>query len=187
MSAGEEPSAQRPFQKRGERVIWSGAVISVAEGTFAGPDGAEFQREIVHHPGAVSIVPVDGDEVVLVRQYRAAVDQEILEIPAGKRDVDGEATEVTAQRELAEEVGLHAGTLEKLAEFHNSLGFSDELSHVYLGTDLTEVPKDRQGIEEQHMTVERIRLDDIPALIAARELVDAKTIIGLLLARERLA
>jgi len=175
-----------PFQKRGEREIWRGAVISLAEGTFASPSGAEFQREIVHHPGAVSVVPVDGDEVVLVRQYRAAVDEEILEIPAGKRDVEGEATEVTAQRELAEEVGLQAGKLEKLAEFYNSLGFSDERSHIFLGTDLTEVPKDLQGVEEEHMTVERIRLDDVPALIAAGELVDAKTVIGLLLARERL-
>ena len=130
---------------------------------------------------------MDGDEVVLVRQYRAAVDLEILEIPAGKRDVAGEAPEITAHRELAEEVGLTAGRLVKLAEFYNSIGFSDELSHVFLGTDLTPVPDDRQGEEEEHMTVERIRLDDVPALVAAGELVDAKTVIGLLMAREHLA
>ncbi len=129
---------------------------------------------------------MDGDEVVLVRQYRAAVDLEVLEIPAGKRDVAGEDPELTAHRELAEEVGLAAGSLHKLAEFYNSIGFSDELSHVFLATDLTPVADDRQGIEEQHLTVERIRLDDVPALIAARELVDAKTVIGLLLAREAL-
>ena len=127
---------------------------------------------------------VDGDEVVLVRQYRAAVDLEILEIPAGKRDVAGEAPELTAHRELAEEVGLTAGRLVKLAEFYNSIGFSDELSHVFLGTELSPVPADRQGEEEEHMTVERIRLDDVPALVAAGELVDAKTVIGLLMARE---
>jgi ADP-ribose pyrophosphatase len=175
-----------PFTKRGEREVWSGTVISVAQGTFVSPSGATFERDLVHHPGAVSVVPVDGDEVVLVRQYRAAVDHEVLEIPAGKRDVLGEPPEVTAQRELAEEVGLVAGRLVKLAEFYNSIGFSDELSHVFLGTDLTVVPTDLQGEEEQHMTVERIRLDDVPALIAARELVDAKTVIGLLLAREHL-
>jgi 8-oxo-dGTP pyrophosphatase MutT (NUDIX family) len=175
-----------PFRKRGEREIWSGAVISLAEGTFESPSGETFERDLVHHPGAVAVVPVDGDEVVLVRQYRGAVDMEVLEIPAGKRDVVGEDLEVTANRELAEEVGLRAGKLEKLAEFYNSLGFSDELSHVFLGTDLSAVPKDLQGEEEQHMTVERIHLDDVPALIATRELVDAKTVIGLLLARERL-
>ncbi len=176
-----------PFQKRGEREIWSGAVISLAEGTFVSPSGHEFQRDLDHHPGAVSVVPVDGDEAVLVRQYRAAVDLEVLEIPAGKRDVPGEPPEVTAQRELAEEVGLAAGQLVKLVEFYNSIGFSDELSHVYLATELRPVPTDLQGEEEEHMTVERIRLDDVPALIAARELVDAKTVIGLLLAREHLA
>ena len=146
-----------------------------------------FERDLVHHPGAVSVVPVDGDEAVLVRQYRAAVDLEVLEIPAGKRDVAGEPPEVTAHRELAEEVGLAARSLVKLAEFYNSIGFSDELSHVFLATDLSEVADDRQGEEEQHLTVERIRLDDVPALIAARQLVDAKTVIGLLLAREHLA
>ena len=176
-----------PFVKRGEREIWSGAVISVAEGTFVAPDGSEFQRDLVHHPGAVSVVPVDGDEAVLVRQYRAAVDLEVLEIPAGKRDVAGEAPEVTAHRELAEEVGLAAGRLEELARFHNSIGFSDELSHVYLATELTPVPQDLQGVEEQHLTVERIALADVGRLVAAGELVDAKTIIGLLLARDRLA
>ncbi len=176
-----------PFTKRGEREVWSGAVISVVQGTFVSPSGATFERDMVHHPGAVAVVPVDGDEVVLVRQYRAAVDLEILEIPAGKRDVAGEAPEITAQRELAEEVGLTAGRLVKLAEFYNSIGFSDELSHVFLGTDLTPVPDDRQGEEEEHMTVERIRLDDVPTLVAAGELVDAKTVIGLLMAREHLA
>lgn len=176
-----------PFTKRGEREVWSGAVISVVQGTFVSPSGATFERDMVHHPGAVAVVPVDGDEVVLVRQYRAAVDLEILEIPAGKRDVAGEAPELTAHRELAEEVGLTAGRLVKLAEFYNSIGFSDELSHVFLGTELSPVPDDRQGEEEEHMTVERIRLDDVPALVAAGELVDAKTVIGLLMAREHLA
>ena len=128
------------FEKRAEREIWRGAVISVAEGTFVSPSGEEFQRDLVHHPGAVSVVPVDGDEVVLVRQYRAAVDLEVLEIPAGKRDVAGEDPALTARRELVEEVGLEAGTLEELAEFYNSIGFSDEHSHVYLATDLRPYP-----------------------------------------------
>jgi hypothetical protein len=87
-----------PFTKRGEREVWSGSVISVAQGTFVSPSGVTFERDLVHHPGAVSVVPVDGDEAVLVRQYRAAVDHEVLEIPAGKRDVADEPPEVTARR-----------------------------------------------------------------------------------------
>ena len=160
--------------------------MAVAE--VAAPDGETLEREIVHHPGAVSVVPVHDDgTVVLMRQYRAALDADLLEIPAGKRDVTGEPPEATAHRELAEEVGLAAGRLEKLAEFHNSAGFSDELSLVYLGTELTPAPQSLQGVEEQHSTIEEIRLDDVPAMIADGRLRDAKTIIGLLMAREQLS
>jgi ADP-ribose pyrophosphatase len=176
-----------PFRKVAERELYDGPVISLAVATFEGPDGDTFDREVVHHPGAVSVVPLTGDgHVVMVRQFRAAVDADVLEIPAGKRDVADEPPEVTAQRELGEEVGLHAGELSLLARFHNSIGFSDELSLVYLGTELTEVPVDLQGIEEQHMTVEHIPLVDVPRLIADGTLTDAKSIIGLTLARERM-
>jgi ADP-ribose pyrophosphatase len=127
----------------------------------------------------------DTGEVVMVRQYRAAIDRVLLEIPAGKRDVDGEAPEVTAQRELVEEIGMRAGRLELLAEFYNSPGFSDEYSYTYLAGNLQPDTPERHGVEEEHMTLERIRLDDVPALIERREIVDAKTIIGLMLARDR--
>jgi 8-oxo-dGTP pyrophosphatase MutT (NUDIX family) len=175
------------FRKVGERELYRGHVITVALGEFEAPDGERLERDIVHHPGAVAVVPIDGDEVVLVRQYRAPIDGWLLELPAGKRDVHGEAPEITAQRELEEEVGLHAGSLELLARFHNSPGFSDELILVYLGTDLTPAPMARDGAEEEAMTIERVRLDDVPALIDSGELMDAKTIIGLLcvLSRER--
>ncbi len=172
------------FRLVDEREVHRGSLITVGIGRFEGPDGDRFERDLVHHPGAVSVVPVDGDEVVLVRQYRAALDRDLLEIPAGKRDVPGEPVEETAQRELAEEVGLRAGRLVKVAEFFNSAGFSDELSHVFLGTELEPAERDVQSHEEAHMTIERVRLDDVPRLIAERELIDAKTIIGLLLARE---
>jgi len=142
---------------------------------------------VVHHPGAVSVVPLlDDGTVVLVRQYRAAVDRDLLEIPAGKRDVAGEAPELTAHRELAEEIGMQAGRLEQLAEFYNSPGFCDEHSFVFLARDLEPCGNSLQGVEEQHMTVEHVALADVPGLIASGELVDAKSIIGLSLAREAL-
>jgi ADP-ribose pyrophosphatase len=155
-------------------------------GTFEAPDGSTFERDIVHHPGAVSVVAVIDGAAVLVRQYRAALERDLLEIPAGKRDVENEPPEVAAARELEEEVGLTARTLELLAEFYNSPGFCDEHSFVYLASDLTEVTARPVGVEEQAMSIERVPLEDVPALIAAGEIVDAKTIIGLLLARERL-
>ncbi|HLI01770.1 MAG TPA: NUDIX hydrolase [Acidimicrobiales bacterium] len=186
-SAGSAGSAAQGFKKLGEEVIYSGAVITVARGRFVAPDGQEFDRDLVHHPGAVVVVPlVDDRTALLVRQYRSAVETEILEIPAGKRDVADEPTEVTAARELAEEVGRAAGRLELLAEFYNSPGFSNERTWLYLARDLSVVPVDRQGVEEQAMTVEEVKLADVDGLIAAGELTDAKSIIGLTLAMRRL-
>lgn len=177
------------FQKVHEDIVFRGHLISVAKGTFQDPSGQRFERDLVHHPGAVSVVPVFEDKrtVLLVRQYRAAVDRVLLEIPAGKRDVDGEDPEVTAARELEEEVGLRAGRLRKLAEFFNSPGFCDEHSFVYMATGLEGAEVSAQGVEEEHMTVEEVALDDVASLIASGDLVDAKSIIGLALAREALA
>jgi ADP-ribose pyrophosphatase len=171
-----------PFRKLSETEVHRSSLIRVASARFEGPDGSQFERDIVHHPGAVVVVPLTANETVLmVRQFRAAVDRDLLEVPAGKRDVAGEATEVTAARELAEEVGRQAGRLELLARFYNSPGFSDELSWLYLAQDLTAVPEDRQGAEEQHMTVEEVPLADVPDMIRSGQIVDAKSIIGLTL------
>ena len=177
------------FRRLRERVIHQGPLLRYVVATFAGPDGDEFEREIVEHPGAVSVVPVvdEGASVLLVRQFRAAIGADLLEIPAGKRDVAGEPPEVTARRELEEEVGMRAGRLEKLAEFYNSPGFCDEHSFVFMGLDLEPCALDRQSVEEHHMTIEKIALDDVPGLIASGALTDAKSIIGLCLAREALA
>lgn len=177
-----------PFRKVEETPRFAGSLFSVTTVEYEEPDGDRFERDIVHHPGAVVVVPVTADgKVIMVRQFRTAIGTDLLEVPAGKRDVAGEATEVTAARELAEEVGRKAGRLELLARFYNSPGFTDELTHLYLARDLVEVPVDRQGFEEQQMTVEEVPLDRFPALIASGELVDAKSIIGVALARERIS
>ncbi len=98
----------------------------------------------------------------------------------------GEDLEACAARELEEEVGLRATTLEPLATFRNSAGFCDERSHVYLATGLVATQTDLQGVEEAHMTVEHVSLHDVPAMIADGRLTDAKTMIGLTLTRARL-
>lgn len=180
------PRSPSGFRRLGERVVHEGHAIRVVVGDFETPDGEVVTRDLVRHPGAVSVVAVDGDEVVLVRQYRAAVEDDVLEIPAGKRDVPGEPPERTAIRELEEEVGLTTPAVVPLVSFHNSIGFCDELSHVFLATDLSPVPHDRQGPEEQHMTIERIALDDVAGAIADGRIHDGKTVIGLLAALRHL-
>ena len=175
------------FRKTDETTIYEGPLVTLASVRFDGPDGQPFERDVVHHPGAVVVVPLDGDgHVILVRQFRAAVEHDLLEIPAGKRDVADEPTEVTAARELAEEVGRQAGRLDLLARFYNSPGFTDELTWLYLARELVEVPSDRQGVEEHHMTVETVPLDGWEGLVQQGRIMDAKTIIGLALAARQL-
>jgi ADP-ribose pyrophosphatase len=177
------------FLKLSERPVYESKLLQIAVGTFEGPGGERFERDVVHHPGAVVVVPVDeatGD-VVLVRQYRAPLDMELLEIPAGKRDIKDEPTQLTAERELVEETGLEAGRWELIGHFYNSPGFSDEESWCYLARELRPVPDSRHGIEEQHMTVERYPLTEVGTLIGSGQVTDAKTIVGLFLAQTALA
>ena len=170
----------------GEREIYDGFVVRLVEAEFETPDGDTMLRDIVRHPGAVGVVAIAGEHTILVRQYRAPIGAEILEIPAGRRDVDGEPPDATASRELAEEVGLRAGSLVPLGGFHNSVGFSDEYIHLFLATDLTPVPTDHDGPEEAHMTVERMALVDVITAIDDGTISDAKTVIGLLAAMRHL-
>ena len=176
------------FRKLDERVVHDGGFIKVAVSTFEARDGATFTRELVRHPGAVGVVAIDGDDVVLVRQYRASLERELLEIPAGKLDVEGESTADAAVRELEEEVGLRpAGPVELLARYAVAPGMSDEWFDVFLVRTVTRCDAQPQGAEEEAMTVERVPFDRAVAMATSGEIDDAKTIIGLLLARERLS
>ena len=174
------------FTKTGERVLHEGFVITVATATFEGPAGEVMERDIVHHPGAVAVVALDGDAVVLVRQYRPVLEAEMLELPAGKLDVPGEDRATAARRELVEEAGLDARDLVELGRFHNSIGFCDEETTVYLATDLKATAPEAASVEEQYLTVERIPIGEVEGLIADGTITDAKTVIGLLQTLRRL-
>jgi 8-oxo-dGTP pyrophosphatase MutT (NUDIX family) len=125
--------------------------------------------------------------VVLVHQYRPAVDQWVFEVPAGTCDVPGEPTEETARRELAEEAGYAPAGLDLLTRCLITPGFCDEVSTVYLATGLRPAPLDRQGIEERNMRVVEVPLDRFDDLVDRGTIVDATTILGVGLARRRLA
>ena len=176
------------FRHLGDDEIASLARLRVVRGRFEAPDGSTFERDVTRHQSVVAMVPLHDDgTVVLVRQYRGPIDAEILEIPAGLCDVEGEDPLATAARELREEVGLEAGAITQMAGYHPAAGFADQFVRLYLATGLTHGDAARQGVEEQYMTEERVALADTVALVAEGHIRDSKTIIGLLLARDRLA
>jgi 8-oxo-dGTP pyrophosphatase MutT (NUDIX family) len=183
--AGDEPL--QGFHRLAERPQFDGRLFKVRTVTFSDPDGVQFERDVVRHPGAVSIVPVHADgTVTLVRQVRVAVDASVLEAPAGTCDVDGEDPDSTARRELEEEAGLRAGRIERLGTVYNSPGYCDQRTIVYVATDVSPCATRPSGVEEKWMSTERIALDDVERLVADGTLLDATTIAGLLLTRHAL-
>jgi len=171
------------FRQLGEHDLHAWRAFRLVQGEFVAPSGEQFSRTFLRHPGAVGIVPVDGDDVWLVRQFRPALGRELLEIPAGTLDRPDEEPLACAVRELAEEVGASAGVWEHLTTYGVAVGISSEELHLYRASGLTFTERQADGIEEQSMTVERFALRDVPAAIADGRIADAKTIIGLLLAR----
>jgi len=160
---------------------YRGSILSLWVGEVQLEDGKIFQREVTRHPGGVAIVPVIDDAVILIRQFRIAVERDMLELPAGKLE-KGELPETCAHRELEEEIGYRAGNMILATSYFSSVGFTDEKIHIFLGFQLQKVV--------QHLdTDERIQIVQIPiaeleARLAMNEFEDAKTIIGL---RELLA
>ena len=175
------------FEHLGDQSVYRGYIWEVVVGSFRDPHGNEFTRDIVRSPGAVAVVPLirepDGSHsVVLLRQYRAAFAREIVEVPAGMRDVDGEDPEQTARRELIEETGYDAGSLRLLHRFYPSTGMTDSVLHVFLATDLRHVGRQMHGPEEAHMEVFTVPFADAVGMVVSGEIADAKSTIGLLLA-----
>jgi ADP-ribose pyrophosphatase len=165
------------FERIDSEEVWSGRIATVRVDRIRYEDGEEAEREVVSHPGAVGVVACDGEAVYLVAQPReAAGAQDLLEIPAGKIDDDGEDPLATAQRELAEEIGKGARSWRHLTTFYSSPGFSDELVHVYLATDLYDEAAD--AAEEERIELERVPLAELDGVIA--DCRDAKSLVGLL-------
>lgn len=174
------------FNKLSETEIYRNSVIRLVNISYEDKDGSKFEREVVRHIGAVGVVPLLEDErrVVLMSQFRASVGKNLIEITAGKCDVEGESLELTAVRELEEELGIRCSQLIKLCEFDNSPGFTDEHSVSYLARGLSLGNRDPQSVEEKHSTIAIVELSKVPVLISNGTIADAKTIIGLSRAME---
>jgi ADP-ribose pyrophosphatase len=179
------------FRRLSESIIHEGHIWNLAIAEFEAPDGSTFVRDIVRSPGAVGVVPIVFDaeghaSVVLVAQYRPAYERTVIEIPAGMRDIAGETAVAVARRELAEEAGLAAAQLDLLTEILPSPGMTDSVTTLFLATDCVAVPHDRQGPEEQHMSVLHMPLGEAIEMVERGEISDAKSVVGLLLTERRL-
>ncbi len=159
-------------------VLFQARLFRVTREILRTDDGREHVREIVRHPGAVTIVPVLNDgRICLIENYRIAVDRVLLELPAGTREPDEPPAE-TALRELAEETGYRADSIVDLATFLMSPGILDETMHVYLATGLT--PGEMALEAGEQITVRPTKWEEAMEMIRDGRIQDAKTVAGLL-------
>jgi ADP-ribose pyrophosphatase len=165
--------------------VFDGRVVTLDVDTVRLPDGSETRREVVRHGGAVMLVPwLDEEQILLVRQFRYATGQVLLELPAGLLDRADERVEDCAQRELIEETGYRAAHLEKIATFYTTPGFTDEIIHCFRATGLT--PAAGETDADEFIDVVPVAYTEALALIRRGEIRDGKTMVGLLLEKRQL-
>jgi ADP-ribose diphosphatase len=175
MKTMKAPSARRVAHRR----VYEGKVLALDVDEVEEPGGIRAVREVVRQRGSVAALPVHDDgRVVLVRQYRYAVDEEVWELPAGRRDPP-ESPEDGARRELEEEVGLRADRLEPISVFYTTPGFCDEVMYLFRATGLTPVPARPEA--DERIEAATFTLDEARAMIHRGEIREGKTLVALLL------
>ncbi|HSU79181.1 MAG TPA: NUDIX hydrolase [Candidatus Angelobacter sp.] len=156
------------------RVLFEGRIIDVYLDTVELPNGKQSTREIVKHPGAVAIIPMtENGELLLVRQFRKALEKEIYEIPAGKLE-KGEDPKTCALRELEEETGYKTDSIEKVASFYTSPGFADELIHIYYTQSLKKGTEKLD--EDEFLELVSVSLNEAKDMVTDGRIHDAKTV-----------
>jgi ADP-ribose pyrophosphatase len=165
--------------------VYAGRVLSLDVDEVEEPGGVRAVREVVRHLGSVATLAVHDDgRVVLVRQYRYAVDQEVWELPAGRLEKGEDALE-GARRELEEEAGLRAGELESMGVFYTTPGFCDEVMHLFRATRLAPVPPRPEP--DERFLVRSLSLEEARDMMRRGEVCEGKTMVALLLESERRA
>lgn len=166
-------------------LVHQGTYLQLRVDTIERQDGSRGTRDIVGHPGAVAVLAIDPeDRLLFVRQWRLAAGRALLEVPAGTLDIhDGviEDPDLASRRELEEETGYRAARWRKLAEFWTAPGFATELMHLYLAEELTPATSDRLAPDaDEHVELDRLRLDEALDRIADGTIADAKSIVAVL-------
>lgn len=164
-----------------KETVYQGRIFSVQVGEVALDNGEAAPREMIHHEGGVAVVPLLGDAVILIRQFRVAVGKEILELPAGRLE-GGDSPEHRGRSELREETGYRAGEMRLACSYYSSAGFTNERMYIFLAFDLEQVGQELEFDEQIELVT--MPLDEVRRKLSAGEFDDAKTIIGL---RELLA
>lgn len=176
-----QAEARHEFATLGSTVAYSGAILALRLDQVAMPNGRHGEREVVEHHGAVGILAVDDqDRVVMIEQYRHPVGRRLWELPAGLLDEPGERPVAAASRELAEEVGLAAGTWSVLVDVLASPGFTDEAVRIFLARDLTEVERPEARDEEADIEMVYVPLDEAVQRALAGDIVNASAVAGIL-------
>jgi 8-oxo-dGDP phosphatase len=153
---------------------------------FVKSPAGEFERTFLDSPGAVGALAIDADNnLVLVRQYRASIDDYLWEIPAGMRDVVGESGLLTAKRELEEEAGFTAEYWERIGELTSAAGVTNSVVELFLARGLTKVSSIPHGPEEENMTIEMVRFPEAISMVEDGRITDAKSMIAILLCAKR--
>jgi len=182
--AGGQPDAHLIETTVEQRVLHRGRFITFRVDTIEDADGGRHTREVVEHPGAVCIVPLLGDEVLLVRQFRLPIGRVLLELPAGTLDraPDGsvEAPDLAAARELAEETGHEARSWRALGRFWSAPGFTEELMHLYLATDLVPLEGYEGPDVDERLELQRMPWREAVTWAESGRIEDAKSLVGLL-------
>jgi ADP-ribose pyrophosphatase len=170
------------FKTVKSETIYNGKIVRLDVDTIESPSGQLMKREVVKHMDAVGVIAItDGGRIVLVSQYRHATGKNLLEVPAGLLDNDGESAKDCAIRELKEETGYSAGKVEEVCGFYTSAGFSDEKLYLYYAYDIQPGEHARE-VDEEGMSVIEVDLDEAYQMVKRGEIEDSKTIIAILMA-----